>query len=258
MPNRFKPDTSVGFRHETLPPDEPDCPYLDRWVLGVGRPSRPCWFSIRLHHFFRSDDDHLHDHPTWFLTLVLKGTYDDVIACRECVPERDVDRLYELWQDRTGRPGSPITAEDRALCEPFVKEYGFDVVDRAIAGIAYDHHVTQTKRYNTWGFLFRNREGFEDCAHRAPWSWNPAVCEFCRGSGQVVGDHMRFGSIRFRPALHSHRVVTDGCWTLLLFGPRKRDWGFWAPEGWLRQRTYFQKYGGAAACREADSYEEEA
>lgn len=187
-PKQFKSDDSVGYRHEIIPPNEPDCPYLERWVIGLGRglfkkelrktnPPPRSWFSFRLHHFFRSDEDHLHDHPTWFVTLVLKGTYKDWVRCENC--------------EGTGA-----------------------------------------------GELGEGR-----------------LCGFCLGRGQVVGDYMKPGSIRFRPALHAHRVETEGCWTLLLFGPRKRDWGFWSPEGWIRQRTYFQRYGGAAACREADSYD---
>jgi hypothetical protein len=175
---QFKPDDSVGYRYERIPPDQPDCPYLDRWVIGVGVPGRKSWFSLRLHHFFRSDEDHLHDHPAAFLTLVLKGAYDDVVGCRNC--------------DGKG-----------VLNDPF--------------------------------------------------SFPNEPCGFCLGTGRVVGDHMSPGSVRFRPALHAHRVVTEGCWTLVLFGPRKRDWGFYAPEGWIRQRLYFKRYGGAAACREVNA-----
>lgn len=50
-----------------------ECPYAYRWVINLGL------FSIRLHHFLRSDDKrHFHDHAWWFLTLVLKGSYTDV------------------------------------------------------------------------------------------------------------------------------------------------------------------------------------
>lgn len=52
---------------------KPECPYLHRWVAGLGL------FSIRLHHWHSSDDTrHFHDHPWWFLTLVIKGSYHDV------------------------------------------------------------------------------------------------------------------------------------------------------------------------------------
>lgn len=35
--------------------------------------------SVRIHHFYRSDDArHFHDHPWWFVTLVVRGGYTDV------------------------------------------------------------------------------------------------------------------------------------------------------------------------------------
>lgn len=51
-----------------------ECPYMERWVLNFGR-----FGSIRLHHWFRSDDKRAtHDHPSDFITLVLKGEYTDI------------------------------------------------------------------------------------------------------------------------------------------------------------------------------------
>jgi len=55
------------------PLGRPECPYAYRWVLGCP------WFSIRLHWWLASDDNRaLHDHPSWFITCVLKGGYQDV------------------------------------------------------------------------------------------------------------------------------------------------------------------------------------
>jgi len=51
----------------------PGCPYLIRWRIEtpVG--------SLRLHHWLGPDDDRaFHDHPWWFITLVLRGSYSDV------------------------------------------------------------------------------------------------------------------------------------------------------------------------------------
>lgn len=49
-----------------------DCPYARRWVVDL----RIC--SLRLHHFYKSDDPrYKHDHPWWYVTLVLKGGYYD-------------------------------------------------------------------------------------------------------------------------------------------------------------------------------------
>lgn len=49
-----------------------ECPYARRWALDL------VVFSIRLHHFFRSDDPrYRHDHPWWYCGVVLKGGYYD-------------------------------------------------------------------------------------------------------------------------------------------------------------------------------------
>ena len=55
------------------PLGEKDCPYAFRWVfIFFG-------YSIRIHHFLRSDDKrYFHDHAWWFYTFVLKGSYTDV------------------------------------------------------------------------------------------------------------------------------------------------------------------------------------
>lgn len=116
----------------------PDRPYMKRWVVDCR------WFSLRLHHWFCGDDPrHFHDHPWWFLTLVLWGSYTDI--------------------------------------NPHGKEY------------------------------------------------------------------LSVGSIRFRPALHKHTVSTTGCWTLLLTGPQKREWGFWVPRSygqrWIKRNKYFYEHG---------------
>ena len=51
----------------------PECPYFHISALIFKK------FSIRLHHW-HSDDDHraCHDHPHWFITMVLRGGYTDV------------------------------------------------------------------------------------------------------------------------------------------------------------------------------------
>ncbi|AQT78287.1 hypothetical protein B1R94_02120 [Mycolicibacterium litorale] len=52
-----------------------DDPYLLRWHL---IPRNPV-LNIYLHKFLRSDDDRaLHDHPWWFVSLILRGQYDEI------------------------------------------------------------------------------------------------------------------------------------------------------------------------------------
>lgn len=49
-----------------------ECIYARRWVVGMGL------FSIRVHHFYHSDDPRFkHDHPWWYLTFVFRGGYWD-------------------------------------------------------------------------------------------------------------------------------------------------------------------------------------
>lgn len=51
----------------------PECPYLIRWRLELP------FGSFRVHHWLGPDDDRaFHDHPWWFLTLVVRGGYSDV------------------------------------------------------------------------------------------------------------------------------------------------------------------------------------
>ena len=50
-------------------------PYLRRWYL---IPRNPL-INVYLHQFLRSDDDRaLHDHPWWFVSLILRGAYTEV------------------------------------------------------------------------------------------------------------------------------------------------------------------------------------
>lgn len=48
------------------------CPYVFRWIAETP------WASLRVHHWVGPDDDRaFHDHPWWFLTLVVRGGYVD-------------------------------------------------------------------------------------------------------------------------------------------------------------------------------------
>lgn len=63
-------DSRSPYKHDVLGMEE--CPYAERWMLDFHL------FTIRVHHFMRSDDARAHhDHPWWFLTLVLRGGYTD-------------------------------------------------------------------------------------------------------------------------------------------------------------------------------------
>lgn len=60
------------FEHHRA--DHFKCNDLRRWKLSAGT-----LFSVRLHHWVAGDpEDYQHAHPWNFLTLVLRGGYDDV------------------------------------------------------------------------------------------------------------------------------------------------------------------------------------
>src|SRR5690348_11851222 len=50
--------------------------YLLRWYVI----SRNPWLNVYLHQFLHDDEDRaLHDHPWWFVSIMLKGKYREVI-----------------------------------------------------------------------------------------------------------------------------------------------------------------------------------
>ncbi len=53
----------------------------------------------------------------------------------------------------------------------------------------------------------------------------------------------RPGSIRFRSGRSFHRLelVNGPVWTLFVFGPRYRNWGFLTPRGWVDHETHLAK-----------------
>lgn len=83
-----------------------ECPYLRRWAVVLGL------FSIRVHHFYASDDERaFHDHPWWFVTLVLKGGYTDVSPAGEDHLGRGAVRFRPALHQHTVRvdPGGVWT-----------------------------------------------------------------------------------------------------------------------------------------------------
>lgn len=49
-------------------------PYMLRWYLFPRNP----WLNLYLHKFMRDDDDRaLHDHPWWFVSVLLRGSYTE-------------------------------------------------------------------------------------------------------------------------------------------------------------------------------------
>lgn len=158
------------FKPEVI--GEPECPILLRWTLGGDRLTRNWPVKVMLHYFTpKADDRHVHDHPRPFLTLVLRGGYDDLTLC---------------WCMAPG----------------------------AVRG-------------------------------GGPWLNHPE----CGGTG-FVAERLRAGSVRYRSSGHTHRtrVGPRGCWTLVVMGPKNREWGFRKDGVWIPWRVYHERFGGAFRC----------
>ncbi|MUL47579.1 hypothetical protein FZI85_25020 [Mycobacterium sp. CBMA293] len=75
-----------------------DDPYLRRWYV---IPRNPV-LNVYIHQFLRSDDDRaLHDHPWWFVSLILKGGYTEVTEHSQRTPRSGLIGGRYRWWDRT-------------------------------------------------------------------------------------------------------------------------------------------------------------
>lgn len=86
-----KKKTSKWFQIRWNEPlGEESCPYAYRYVfIFFG-------FSIRIHKWLRSDDKrHMHTHPWWFMTFVLKGSYTDV-SMKDGVTVKDEVKRFSM------------------------------------------------------------------------------------------------------------------------------------------------------------------
>lgn len=107
-------------------------PYMLRWYL-LPRNRR---FNIYLHKFLRDDDDRaLHDHPWWFVSIILKRGYTEVTENGE------IDR----------RAGSiafrPATHRHRVVLDKWTEFYAGTTVTEPCWTL-----VATGRKHRTWGF----------------------------------------------------------------------------------------------------------
>lgn len=123
--------------------------YMLRWYLIP----RNRFFNIYLHKFLRSDEDRaLHDHPWWFISLLIKGQYEEITKeqkligmcpfCKESECLCGYKSLYEIVHSSSVIRKSPSicfrkaehrhrvqliteTATTIFLTGPKVREWGF-------------------------------------------------------------------------------------------------------------------------------------
>jgi len=82
--------------------------------------------------------------------------------------------------------------------------------------------------------------------HDHPWSFITVVLKgYYIDKSNSGNEHMYPGTIRFRPANHSHTVYVGdtGCWTIIITGPIVRKWGFWVNGKFKKANKYFLEHG---------------
>lgn len=100
-----------------------------------------------------------------------------------------------------------------------------------------------------WGGVFLHAIRLPDRdrhLHDHPWGFVGLILRggyterVAEGGGQVRR-RWRRGSIHRLRATDAHAIETlhdAPVWTLLLVGPRHRDWGYWTETGWVRHEAY--------------------
>jgi hypothetical protein len=125
-----KPDSKFGIVWgQKLGRDE--CPYLIRWVVNLKL------FSIRVHYWISSDDDRaLHDHPWWFITLLLRGSYIDIGEKSQDVLKRGSMRFRRALHRHTVKVLERGTVTVM-LTGPYCRSWGFYVGDKFLVTRQY-------------------------------------------------------------------------------------------------------------------------
>lgn len=127
MSDRRPPNFIIG---------RPGDPYLFRWYV---IPKNPI-FNIYFHIFARSDDDRaLHDHPWWNLSILLHGSYREIVPIDPDVPNgatkalcreegeiagRRANASHRVWL-YNGCDGEPAPVWTLFITGPKVREWGF-------------------------------------------------------------------------------------------------------------------------------------
>lgn len=82
--------------------------------------------------------------------------------------------------------------------------------------------------------------------HDHPWSFVTFVLKGGYTDSSPSGDeYLKAPAVRFRSAEHQHTVFPDegGAWTVIVTGPKVRQWGFWVRGKFKKANKYFLTYG---------------
>ena len=120
-----------------------ECPYMERWVLGL------FFFSIRVHHWFRSDDDkYFHDHPWWFWTFVVRGGYLDSTPTGDEMVKQGTFHFRPALHRHTVYIVPEIPTWTICLTGPEMRMWGFWIGEKFVKArryfFKYGHHPCES------------------------------------------------------------------------------------------------------------------
>ena len=120
-----------------------ECPYLYRWTLII------CGFSIRLHHWLRSDDRrYFHDHACNFVSIIIRGKYTNVTPTKR-VSVKAGSCWYAMAEQRHYLEIPKGGAWTILLCGKAYHKWGFYVNGKKMRPLKYFHKygVIQDENY---------------------------------------------------------------------------------------------------------------
>lgn len=115
-----------------------EAPYMHRWVIDFK------YFAIRLHSWHDSDDlEYPHDHDWWFLSLVLYGSYINVIDGHGILRSAgSLEYFPATFKHCVAVPKKAITL---LITGPKIRDFGFWVEGKFIKAKRYffqiGHHT---------------------------------------------------------------------------------------------------------------------
>ncbi|CPT99198.1 Uncharacterised protein [Mycobacteroides abscessus] len=131
-----------------------DSPYLLRWYVIP----RNKVVNVYLHKFLRSDDDRaLHDHPWWFISLILKGGYTEFTENARTARSGLLGGRYRSW-DRTVA-FRPATFRHRVELWPAVEHVNPFITRRDRRELPCWTLIVTGPRTRLWGFWCKDRFG---------------------------------------------------------------------------------------------------
>lgn len=114
-----QPHQVIGIGHD---------PYMHRWYLIPPNP----WVKVYVHKFLRSDDDRaLHDHPWSFVSVMLRGSYREIIPgdvllrCAPSIAFRPAQWRHRVQLDWPAWSEREIPCWTLIITGPHVRTWGF-------------------------------------------------------------------------------------------------------------------------------------